>query len=136
MRRLSYSLLLVLAAGYLPSSCKKHNTPAPIPDNLSLIKHKWQVVSLNGEALRYVGQPADYYNFGNDTLIRSLGGQVDTLAYKLINNGLTLDIYPFKVTTIPTGAQTLSIQTLTDSRLILTSSSFPIPVSVLDSLSR
>ena len=133
MRDLSFSLLLLLIAGWcLLSSCKKNSTPA----NPTLLEHKWQVVSINGEAMRYVGQANDYFNFSNNTLVEFLGGHYDTLTYQLTNGGQTLDLSPI-VNNSQTGYKfSLNILTLTDSRLIL-SGGLSMPVlHILDSLSR
>jgi hypothetical protein len=86
-------LISALALGLLaigPMACGKNH----VPGNLALLRHKWNIVSLNGEALRYVGQPGDYYDFRNDSLLYiHYGSQNDTLIYLLINGGNVLQLY-------------------------------------------
>ena len=123
--------LLLLAAATIAASCKKHNT------SNATIQHKWQIVSLNGEAYRYVGQPADYWEFGNtDTLIQFMSGNYDTLKYQLIDGGKTLVIEPFVYAFV----DTLNITTLTSSQLIVSGIGHAAyagpPINILDSLKR
>jgi hypothetical protein len=73
-------------------ACKK-NDPGIVAD-LSLIQHKWQVMSLSGEALRYVGKAGDYYNFSTDNFLYiHVGNSYDTLAYVLLPDKKTLSAY-------------------------------------------
>ncbi|HLZ85789.1 MAG TPA: hypothetical protein VKQ52_01060, partial [Puia sp.] len=103
-------------------------------DNSAAIKHKWQVTSINGEALRYVGQPADYFDFGNtDTLIEFVGGRYDTLYYQLHSDGHTLDIHSFNGMVAYPG---LAVKTLTNTQLIITGGRLNPPINIVDSLRR
>lgn len=53
------------------------------------------LVSHNGEALRYVGAPEDYYNFStNDFLYVYVDKIYDTMAYVLLPDKKTLTFYP------------------------------------------
>lgn len=132
MRRLFYNFLLTLAAGFLPSSCKKDNTSA----DLSLLKHKWQIVSLNGEVFRYVGHANDYFDFRNDTLIEFYDGHYDTLYYQLANGGQTLNFYPILNGSRTATGYAQNIRTLTGSQLIIFSNSSSPIINILDSLRR
>jgi hypothetical protein len=86
-------LITAIALGLLalgPMACKKN----PSPGNLALLRHKWNIVSLNGEALRYVGRPGDYYDFRTDSKLYIHFGTVnDTDTYVLNNGGNTLQLY-------------------------------------------
>jgi hypothetical protein len=138
MNRLLYNSLLIqiLLAGTatcLSISCKKNNSA-----DLLLLQHKWQIVSLNGEALRYVGQPGDYFDFGTDKqLVRFLNNHYDTLNYQVIDGGSALQLFPVLNSVQTGGKLTLSIKTLTSGQLILSNSgpTSP-PIYLLDSLSR
>ncbi|GGB18241.1 hypothetical protein [Puia dinghuensis] len=131
MRHLSRSLILALAAGCLVTACRKHNTNPP-PD--SLLQHRWQVVSLNGEALRYVGKPADYWDFHyGDTLIQFISGKYDTARYTYDSAGKRLVLSPFAPWPY---ALAFNISTLTSSQLILTSANQQPNFPILDSLRR
>ena len=115
------------------SSCKKNNGQA---STLSLLQHNWSIVSINGEALRYIGQSMDYFRFGNDfKLYESMGGHLDTAAYALNPDGASLSLYPI-VNGIPSNtATTYQINALTVSMLNL-STHLSIGVTALDSLKR
>lgn len=132
MRRLYYSLLLILTAGIFPSSCDKDNPSSAH----SLLEHKWQIVSLNGEVYRYVGHANDYFDFRDDTLIIFYDSHYDTLYYQLTNGGKTLDFYPILNGSRSATGYAQTIQTLTASQLILFSNSTNPPIQVLDSLRR
>jgi hypothetical protein len=132
MRHRPAIAILFLAAAAISASCKKHNPGAD-----TSIQQKWQLISLNGEAIRYVGKPADYWDFhNNDTLIQFIGGNYDTLKYQLINGGKTVVIEPFVLAFV----DTLDIKTLTSSQLILSGIGRPgyagLSVHILDSLRR
>lgn len=110
MRPLAAGLILLIITTTLVVSCKKHNNPTPI----ATLQHKWHVVSLNGEAFRYVGKPADYWDFrSNGTLIQSLNGTNDTVQYTLDNTGKVLNISTFAFSI------TANIKALTNDQLIL-----------------
>jgi hypothetical protein len=84
-------LVLMSACTLVAIACKKSNN---MPSSLSLIQHKWMVVSQNGEALRYVGTANDYYAFNvNNTLYRFVDNIRDTSSYSLSSNGQTLSFY-------------------------------------------
>lgn len=131
MRHLSRGLILLMAASCILSACKKHNDPV----TLALLKHRWQVISLNGEAFRYVGKPADYFDFGNDTLMEFISGKYDTFIYRLSNNDHTLTLFPI-LTGIATEQLKLDIRSLTGAQLILSGGVSTPPINILDSLSR
>lgn len=130
MRHLSRSLILALAAGCLVTACRKHNNNPP-PD--SRLQHRWQVVSLNGEAFRYVGQPADYWDFRkSDTLIQYISGKYDTMKYTYDSAAKRLVLNP--IAPYPP-AFVLDVRTLTSSQLILANNQQP-NFPILDSLRR
>jgi hypothetical protein len=131
MRPLATGLILLIIVTILVISCKKHNNPTLI----ATLQHRWQIVSLNGEAFRYVGKPADYWDFRtNDTLIQSINGTNDTVQYKLDNAGKVLNISTFAFSI------TANIKTFTNTQLILAGTSQGGYVNsagnILDSLSR
>jgi hypothetical protein len=129
MRFLAHGMTLLVISTTLVLSCKKHDNPNPA----STIQHKWEIVSITGEAYYYMGQPADYWDFrSNDTLIQFLRGKYDTSNYTLSNNGKTLAISEFNG--VGVGLAT-NVKVLTNSQLILSgtgSPSFPL----LDSFRR
>lgn len=131
MRHLSRSLILALAAGCLVTACRKHNNNPP-PD--SLLQHRWHVVSLNGEVFRYVGQPADYWDFHNsDTLIQYISGKYDTMKYTYDSAAKRLVLNPFAPYPYALG---FDVRTLTSSQLILAGANEPPNFPILDSLRR
>ena len=91
MKTLLLTLLIIFV--FIASSCKKSkNLPSY---SLTSIQHKWMLVSHNGEALRYVGTPEDYYNFStNDFLYVYVDKIYDTMAYVLLPDKKTLTFYP------------------------------------------
>ncbi|MEP6948716.1 MAG: hypothetical protein ABI863_05560 [Ginsengibacter sp.] len=114
-------------------SCKKNNDNKI---NLSLLQYKWTLISHNGEALRYVGMPGDYYDFEtNDTLRTHNYNSFDTLVYNLSANGQMLSIYPV-MNGIKSGTAIIyKIDVLTTSALIISANAGP-GVNILDSLRR
>lgn len=139
MKRLFNNSILVLflfsgTATFLSLSCKKDNNAT----TLTMLQHKWQIVSLNGEAYRYAGHPGDYYDFGtSNQLVRFLGSRYDTLKYQVIDGGSTLRLYLIE-NNVQTGAIfNLVIESLTPSQLVLKNSGTTSPTNYLiDSLSR
>ena len=77
--------IAVLALALLvfgPLACGKDN----ISINYALLRHKWNIVSITGEAYGYHGQTGDYFDFRADNkLYRHSAGNFDTLAYILVN---------------------------------------------------
>jgi hypothetical protein len=122
---------VALAACTLIFACKKNNTSNP-----SLLQHKWDITSLNGEAFRYVGNSSDYFDFQNGQLIEYFGGKYDTLDYTFINNNMTLQLRTVTDNVVNSTPFDLTIITLTSNRLILTESPSMPNFPVLDSLSR
>jgi hypothetical protein len=113
-------------------SCKKNNDNA---SNLELLRHKWMLVSENGEALRYVGNTDDFYDFAMDSkLYRHINKTNDTSFYDLLPKGKTLSLYQVTNGIKSATAIGFTIKTLTDSQLILSYSNGII--FSLDSLER
>ncbi len=128
--------LLITLAGFfaiVPFSCKKNaNDDAA---TLSLIQHKWMVVSINGEVLRYVGTPADYYNFDTDKILYEyVHDSYDTFAYSLQSGNHTLALYPIVNGVKSNTPASYEIKVLNDSQFIFGNSG--VPVVTLDSLKR
>ena len=83
------SICSAIAFALIIISCKKNDNT-----NLSLLQHKWQVVSVNGEVYRYLGTALDYYNFAPDNfLYQYINKNFDTSNYSLLTNGRTLLLY-------------------------------------------
>jgi hypothetical protein len=120
-------LILSLSAG----SCKKENTQA----NLSLLQHKWSIVSLRGEALYYAGKPQDYFDFNTDSMVYYfVGGIYDTAVYSLSSNGQTLSLYAITNGIRTSSASNEEIDVLTNTQLVFHSSQ--VGFATLDSLKR
>jgi len=131
MKRLITALgLVALIIG--PVACGKHD----VGTTLALLRHKWNIVSFNGEAYRYTGKPGDYYDFRADSrLYAYYGGLFDTLVYISINGGKSLQLYNIKGGKRLDGSFELDIVKLSSSVCILHKCQGP-PFCVLDSLSR
>jgi len=131
MKRLITALgLVALIIG--PVACGKHD----VGTTLALLRHKWNIVSFNGEAYRYTGKPGDYYDFRADSrLYAYYGGLFDTLVYISINGGKSLQLYNIKGGKRLDGSFELDIEKLSSSVCILHKCQGP-PFCVLDSLSR
>jgi hypothetical protein len=98
-------------------SCKK-TSKGPL-DNLALMQHTWMVVSENGEAFRYIGVPADYYNFSTDGfLYRYLGNRHDTSAYTLESDNRTLLLFPIVNGVKSSISSDFTIRVLTNTQFI------------------
>jgi len=127
-------ILIALTLGLLvfgPLACGKDN----VSINLGLLRHKWNVVSINGEAFQYHGQSGDYYDFRTDNkLYTHSTGIYDTLAYVLINGGKSLQLYNIQ-NGQRLGWYVLDIAKLSSSSCILHKCDGP-PFCILDSLSR
>ena len=132
MKNPFFTLLIIL--GMAAFSCKKvHNNPTA---DLSLIQHKWMLVSHNGEALRYVGTPDDYYNFSIDNfLYMYVGKTYDTMAYTLLPDNKTLSLYPV-INGVRTSVATNYTIKMLDNHQFVLGTNFNMVVSVLDSLKR
>jgi hypothetical protein len=126
-------IIVVGLVGLLIISCKKTSTGAP--DTLSLIQHKWMIISVNGEALRYVGTANDYFNFStNGFLYIYMGSRYDTSAYTLLSDNITLLLYPVTNGIKSNVALNSKIKVLTNNQFIFAGSSGVI--NSIDSLKR
>ena len=128
-------LFIITAIGFIITtfSCKKNYNGSS--KNPGLIQHKWEVVSVNGEALRYVGTPDDYYNFSTDgNLYQHVSNINDTLAYVLLSDGSTISFYQITDGVKSSTPSNYTIKSLTSSQFII--SHFSGIVYSLDSLKR
>ncbi|MEO8854713.1 MAG: hypothetical protein ABI359_13105 [Ginsengibacter sp.] len=124
------STCIALAFALMIISCKKNDNT-----NLSLLQHTWQVVSVNGEAYRYLGTAQDYYNFAPDNfLYQYINKNFDTSNYSLLTNGRTLLLYHVVHGIKSSTPFTFNINSLTNKQLILSNHSGV--VFALDSLKR
>ena len=131
---MKYNFLLFFLI-YIPFSCKKKNDIVQ-QYHLSLLQHTWMVISLNGEAFRYIGIPQDYIRYDNNgRLYKYISGIYDTSDYNLDETGSVLKENPivngFESIT-PTYYNLNLISTL---QLILSSNPRP-SIFILDSLKR
>jgi len=116
-------------------SCTKSNN-MPYAD-LHMIQHKWALVSQNGEALRYVGKPGEYFDFDSTgVLFEHFLNVTDTFDYNVSSDGKKLVLY-----SVLNGAKSgtgvnYNIDILTDSQFIFSSHSSNPPVNFVDSLRR
>jgi len=102
-------------------SCKKNNNDSSA--KLALIQHKWMIVSINGEALRYVGMADDYYNFGTDGfLYMYINKSYDTSSYALLSDNSTLLLYPIMNGVKSNVASSYNIKVLTNNQFVIGSS--------------
>ena len=125
----------ILVCLVIISSCKK------LGDNISkdivLIQHKWMVVYVHGEALRYNGTAEDYYNFAvNNILYTSVNERNDTIAYTLLSDNHTLLFYPIVNGVKSSSATNFNINSISANQLTISNSSNNPPVNVEISLSR
>jgi len=125
----------ILVCLVIISSCKK------LGDNISkdivLIQHKWMVVYVHGEALRYNGTAEDYYNFAvNNILYTSVNERNDTIAYTLLSDNHTLLFYPIVNGVKSSSATNFNIDSISVNQLTISNSSNNPPVNVEISLSR
>jgi hypothetical protein len=128
---------LVFALILLTVTCKKADDSSSAPTTLSLMQHKWQLVSRNGEALRYVGLPGDYYNFSSDLFLYTyISTTYDTLIYKLLPDNETLRLYLVKNNTRSNDSLDFHIDVLDDHQFIFSWASNDPPVFAVDSLKR
>lgn len=133
MKNITTGAVFMLIFTVVVASCKKDRDQV----RLALLKHKWSVVSLNGEALRYVGRQGDYFEFRDDTiLVEFVNGKYDTSAYSLSSNGQTLDLYSIKNGVRSDTTSSFDIQVLSTSSLVLNYSLRMPPIFISDSLSR
>lgn len=85
-----------------------------------MLQHKWTLVSRNGEALRYVGEPGDYFDFNTDgKLYEHISNTNDTFAYSYSAAGKTLLLYPVLNGIQSRTGENHNIDVLTDSALII-----------------
>jgi hypothetical protein len=131
MRPKLYHPATILVICALFCSCRKHSDS----NTAALLQHKWQIISINGEALRYVGEPADYFDFENGQLIEYFGGKYDTMTYKLINNDQAIELHIVVNNIVIGETLDLHINALTSNQLILDGSASP-AIHILDSLRR
>lgn len=132
MKTLFVTLILICAVGII--SCKKSHDD--VSKNLALIQHNWKIVSLNGEALRYVGTSDDYFNFSaNNILYVHAGGNNDTSAYTLLSDAHTLAIYPITNGVKSLTAANYNINILSDTAFVISYHATP-NTNSLDSLKR
>ncbi|HXB44657.1 MAG TPA: hypothetical protein VNV85_11390 [Puia sp.] len=114
-------MILVGFVALLIISCKKTSTNGV--DTLSLMQHKWMIISVNGEALRYVGTANDYFNFStNGFLYEYMGSRYDTSAYTLLSDDITLLLYPVTNGVKSNIASNYNIKVLTSNQFIIASS--------------
>ncbi len=115
-----FLVAVALSAIYI-ISCRKTNHSSS--GNLSLIQHKWMVVSINGEALRYLGTADDYYNFGTDGILyRYVGKNYDSSAYTLLSDNRSLLLYPIVNGIKSSTASDYNIVILSNAQFVITSS--------------
>ena len=94
-------------------------------DNGALLRQKWELVSKNGQALRYVGKPGDYYIFeGNGKLYEVYDGKTDTFNYSF--DGLqTVLLYPYINGIRSATPINFHLDLLTNNQLIMSASVSP-----------
>ena len=98
MKNLFKAIALICSVSIV--ACEKSDNNGS--HNLALIQHKWSVLSVNGEALRYVGTTEDYYNFVADHILyRYVAGKYDTSYYTLLADDNTLLLYPIILVQYP-----------------------------------
>ena len=132
MKRILIACVILSLAGDAMVSCSKHDASG----NLSLLQHKWNILSLNGEVYRYVGTAQDYYDFNVDKrLYTYTGGKYDTSAYALSGGGNILLLYHISNGVQSPAAAPFNITVLTSSSLVIQDHTNP-PVYILDSLRR
>jgi len=131
MKRIITALGLTLLI-FGPIACGKHD----IGTTLALLRHKWNIVSINGEAFRYIGQPGDYYDFRADSRLYIHSANLyDTLVYKVIKGGTTLQVYYIQNGIRLDVPAELGIAKLTSTSCIIRNCNTH-PFCSLDSLSR
>ena len=127
------TIVLMVSFVLIASACKKSSQQPP--STLSLIQHKWMLVSETGEALRYVGTAVDYYDFNTDNkLYRFVDSTRDTSAYVLSTDSKTIALFPIVNGVQSSTAMNYTINSLTQNQFIISYAS--IPIFVLDSLKR
>jgi hypothetical protein len=104
-------------------------------NSLSLLRQKWDLVSKNGDSIRYVGRPGDYYIFESDSkLFEVYNGKTDTFFYSY--DGLqTLLLYQYINGLRSVTPVTFHLDVLTNNQMIMSASLSPVG-SLKDSLSR
>jgi len=108
------NLLAAIICSISIFSCKKSS------NDLSLLQHKWMVVSHRGEALYYEGTPDDYYNFGtNNMLYMHVSTRNDTSEYSLLPDQHTLLFYPIVNGVKTNTAVNFNIDSISGTDLIL-----------------
>lgn len=102
-------------------------------NSLSLLRQKWDLISKNGDSLRYVGKPGDYYIFESDSkLFEVYDGKADTFYYSF--DGLqTLLLYQYINGLRSLTPVNFHLDVLTNNQLIMSASLSPVG-SLKDSL--
>ena len=133
MKNLLASLILVGSICII--SCKKSGDN--MPKDLALIQHKWKVVLVTGEALRYEGMADDYYNFAsNNILYTYVGKRSDTISYTLLPGAHTLVFYPVVNGIRSAYSKNFNIDSLSATALTISTYSIDPPISARIFLSR
>jgi hypothetical protein len=123
--------LIVCILGFI--SCDKATNETH--NSLSLLRQKWDLVSKNGDSLRYVGKPGDYYIFESDNkLYEVYDGKTDTFFYSY--DGLqTILLYQYINGLRSLAPVNFNIDVFTNNQLIMSAGLSPVG-SLKDSLSR
>jgi hypothetical protein len=133
MKNLLAALIFICSISTI--SCRKPGDHGS--KDLALIQHKWKVVLVTGEALRYDGTPGDYYNFaGNNILYTYVGKRYDTIAYTLLPGDHTLVFYPVVNGVKSTDPKNFNIDSLSATALTISTYSIDPPVSARIFLAR
>jgi hypothetical protein len=133
MKNLFQTIILLFTLTVI--SCKKTHD-INNSQNLVLLQHKWSLVVRHGEALRYVGQPDDYYNFSTDNILyRHVNNTYDTGYYTLLADRNNFLFYPVVNGITSDTAANYSINSISETQLVISSSTGPTQ-SFTDSLKR
>jgi hypothetical protein len=125
------AVFILITIAIFSCSKTKDNSAA-----IALLQHNWMLVSHNGEVLRYVGTPEDYYNFSTDNYLYIQMNQMkDTFGYVLQRDGNTLELYHLVNGKKSNTADIYHIGVLTGNQLIIGSGPV-IGVYIVDSLKR
>lgn len=128
-------IIIIITIAFISCHKDDDNTSST---KLSLLQHKWNLISRNGEVLRYVGTDSDYYNFAqDDVLYRNVAKNHDTSYYKLspANDSILL-LYPVINGFKSDSATSYYIHNLTVTQLVVSIGAISPPVTLTDSLKR
>ncbi len=126
-------IISVVLMGTFILGCKK--TGGGAASTISLMQHQWMIVSVNGEALRYLGKAGDYFNFATDGfLYEHMSNIYDTAAYTLLADNSSLLLYPIINGVKSTVASNYKIKLLSNNQFIIGGTISNI--TALDSLKR